>query len=78
MIAPPNPTQIRGGFHHDDHAVGPVDVEAKLIRPHAETAIASLHLRLPKDGRSTAEVRFPARGPRLVIDGRVVIIAEHT
>ena len=39
--------QVRAGFHHNDHAAGPGDVESKLIRPHAETAIADLHLRGP-------------------------------
>ena len=69
--------QVRAGFHHDDHVAGPGDDEPKLIRPHAKAGIAGLHLRLPQRGRTTAKRRAPARGPRQVIDGRIVVTVEH-
>ena len=57
---------------------GPGDGEPELIRPHAEAGIAGLHLRVPQRGRTTAKRRAPARGPRQVIDGRIVVTVEHS
>ena len=70
--------QVRAGFHHDDQVAGPGDGEPEPIRPHAEAGIAGLHQRVPQRGRTTAKRRAPARGPRQVIDGRIVVTVEHS
>jgi hypothetical protein len=69
--------QVRAGFHHDEPAASPSDVEAKLIRPDAEATIAGLHMRLPQRSRTAAKRRAPFRGSRQVIDRRIVVTVEH-
>ena len=69
--------QIHTGFHHDDQVASTGDVGPKLIHPHAETAIAGLHLRIPQCRWTTSKSRSPACGVRQVIDGRIVVTIEN-
>jgi hypothetical protein len=61
--------QTRGGFDDHDLVAGPVDVESKLIRPHAETAIAGFHLRFPEHRQTTAKPRTPSQHDGLGVVG---------
>ena len=65
--------QVRGCINHDDPAVGPGDVESKLIQLHAEAGIAGLHLRPPQRGRTTGQRRPPAAGLWQVITIRSLL-----
>ena len=69
--------QVRAGFYHDHPSVCPSDVESNLIRPHTETGIARLELRLPKRGGTTAKGRAPAGGSRQIKDGRNIVALEN-
>ncbi len=58
------------GFHDNGSRAGPNDVEAKLIRADAETAIARFNPGLPQRGRTKAKGRSPTRRARQIVDCR--------
>src|SRR2546430_871592 len=69
--------QIRGSFHDNGHAAGPIDVESELICPDPEAGIARLHLWEPEHGWRSAQSWTPSSRARQVIHGCIDVTFEH-